>query len=211
MKNESNNSELSRHLGPVKAPDELWDRVQGAEVSSLNRRPARAITWQWAAVAVATVAIVAGVTVWLNQSLSSEERAVRALSRSPDQMEFRSADLSELRTYVKAEAGLDLPFPGHPAPSVRLIGAHVTRATRKTPSTAEISYRVGDLDATLVISKASADGDGRHKFKKSGSYHGANFLSWTMRGQMYTIAASDASKGCMLCHSTGAPRMPSVN
>ena len=44
------------------------------------------------------------------------------------------------------------------------------------------------------------------QFVKSGSYHGANFMSWTMRGQMYTIASADARVGCLLCHSTGAPR-----
>jgi hypothetical protein len=208
MKEDLNFSELSRHLGPVKAPDSLWDRVQGAGVSSRERRPARAITWQWATVALATVAVVAGVTFWSNRSLTSEELAVRALSRSPSQMEFRSGDLAELRTWIKAGTGLDLPFPGHLAPSVHLVGAHVSR---KGIPTAEISYRVGDVDATLVVSKAPADGDGRHTFKKSGSYHGAHFQSWTMRGQMYTIAAANASKGCMLCHSTGPPRMPAVN
>ena len=87
-------------------------------------------------------------------------------------------------------------------PSVQLIGAHVNR---KGKPTAEISYRVGDVDATLVVSKIPMEGDGRHEFVKSGSYHGANFTSWTMRGQMYTIASADARVGCMLCHSTGAP------
>ena len=81
---------------------------------------------------------------------------------------------------------------------------------RGSTPTAEISYRVGDVDATLVVSKIPVEGDGRHAFVKSGSYHGANFQSWTMRGQMYTIASADARVGCMLCHSTGAPRT-SVN
>jgi len=161
------------------------------------------MTWQWAAAAVATVAVVAGVTVWLNRSLSSEELAVRALSRPPEQLEFRTEDLTELRSWVKSGTGFDVPLPSRTSPTVHMIGAHVNRGGVPT---AEIAYRVGSVDARLVVSKAPPDGDGRHAFVKSGSYHGANFQSWTMRGQMYTIAATDARVGCMLCHNTGAPR-----
>jgi hypothetical protein len=157
----------------------------------------------WAAAALAMVAMVAGITVWRNRELSSEERAVRALSRTPEQLQFRSDDLAKIRHWVKAGSDLDIPLRGQPAPAVRLIGASLTR--QGTPAV-EISYRVGDMDATLVISKTTGDGDGRHAFVKSGSYHGANFQSWTMRGEMFTIAAADARAGCLLCHSTGAPR-----
>jgi hypothetical protein len=88
-----------------------------------------------------------------------------------------------------------------------MIGAHVNRAGVPT---AEIAYRVGDADVSLVVSRIPQEGDGRHQFVKSGSYHGSSFQSWTMRGQMYTIASADAKVGCLLCHSTGAPRT-SVN
>lgn len=170
----------------------------------MRPRPGRALTWQWATAAVATVAVVAGITVWMNRSLTSEELAVRALSRPAEQLEFRSEDLSELRIWVKSGTGLDVPLPGRTSPTVHMIGARVNRSGVPT---AEISYRVGNVDATLVVSKAPPSGDGRHAFVKSGSYHGTNFQSWTMRGQMYTIAATDTARvGCMLCHSTGAPR-----
>ena len=207
MKKDLFEPELNRHLRPVKAPDELWDRLQRAGASSPALRKPRAGfgTWRWAAAAVAAVVVIAGVTLWLNREPTSEELAVRALNHGPDQMEFRSDNLAELRTWVKAGTGLDLPLRGRPAASVHLIGARVTRATRTGVPTAEIAYRVGDQDARLVISKAPPDGDGKHKFKASGSYHGANFQSWTMRGQMYTIASANARMGCMLCHSTGAP------
>ena len=205
MKNDWNEPELSRHLGPVKAPDELWDRVQGAQAVRL--RPSRGMTWQWAAAALAMVAMIAGITVWRNRSLTTEERAVRALARGTEQLQFHSDDLAEIRNWVKAGSDLDIPLRGQPAPAVQLIGVSLTR--QGTPA-AEISYRVGDMDARLVISKVSSDGDGRHAFVKSGSFHGANFQSWTMRGEMFTIAAADARVGCLLCHSTGAPRT-SVN
>jgi hypothetical protein len=199
--------ELRRHLGPVKAPDALWDRVRSAEVSSVhvgksNVVKPRGMAWQLAAAGVAVVLIAAGITVWLNRALTGEELAVRALNRPTEQLEFRTEDLTEVRAWVKSGTGLDVPLPAHTSPTVHMIGAHVNRAG--VPA-AEIAYRVGGVDATLVVTKAGPSGDGRHAFVKSGSFHGANFQSWTMRGQMYTIAAKDARQGCLLCHSTGAP------
>ena len=205
MKKELHEPELSRHLGPVQAPDELWDRVHDVRVVThvVKQGPSRGMAWQWAAAALATIAIVAGVTVWQNREISGEERAFRALSRTPEQLQFRSADLAELRAWVKSDTGMDLPLPVRTTSSVQLIGAYVNR--KGTP-TAEISYRVAGMDATLVVSKIPLEGDGRHAFIKSGSYHGTSFQSWTMRGQMYTIASADAKVGCLLCHSTGVPR-----
>jgi len=211
MNEDLHERELKRHLAPVKAPDELWDRVRSGRASHLKPRPA-AMTWRWAAAAVAAVAVAAGAMAWLNRPLSNEELAVRALNHSPEQMEFRSESLAELRTWIKSGTGLDIPLTGRATPSVRLIGAHVVKASviRKGSPAVEISYRVGDSGVALVISKAPPQGDGRHAFVKSGSSHGANFQSWTMRGQMYTIASvgasADARVGCMLCHSPGAPR-----
>jgi len=204
MKKDLFEPELARHLGPVKAPDQLWDRVQGAASAGRSVRTAQTSwnpAWAWVS-AVALVALAAGLTVWLNRDLTSEQIAVRALSRTPDQLQFRSADLSELRAWVKNDTGMDVPLPVRTASSVQMVGAYVSR---KKTTTAEISYRVGGADVALVVSKIPAQGDGRHAFVKGGSYHGANFQSWTMRGQMYTIASADARVGCLLCHSTGAP------
>ena len=207
MQNDWHEPELSRHLGPVKAPDELWGRIHSAKVSArtaARQRGSWGTTWGWAAAALAMVAVTAGITLWQNREMSGEERAVRALSRAPEQLQFRTADLVELRTWVKSGTGLDVPLPVRTASSVGIIGAYVNRGG-STP-TAEISYRVGGVNATLVVSKIPLEGDGRHVFVKGGSYHGTSFQSWTMRGQMYTIASADARAGCILCHSTGAPR-----
>jgi len=207
MKKDLFEPELARHLGPVKAPDQLWDRVQGAASAGRSVSPVRTRqtgwnpAWAWVS-AVALVALAAGLTVWLNRELTHEQIAVRALSRTPEQLQFRSADLSELRAWVKNDTGMDVPLPVRTASSVQMVGAYVSR---KKTTTAEISYRVGGTDVALVVSKIPAQGDGRHAFVKGGSYHGANFQSWTMRGQMYTIASADARVGCLLCHSAGAP------
>jgi hypothetical protein len=204
MKKDWNEPELGRHLGPVRAPEELWDRVQGAGSSQrVYALTPRAHTWRWAAAAVAMVAVIAGITVWQNREISGEERAVRALNRFANELDFRSENLTEVRTWVKTGTGLDVPMPGNTSPVVRMVGARVNRAG---VATAEIAYRVGDADVSLVVSRIPQEGDGRHQFVKSGTYHGSSFQSWTMRGQMYTIASADAKVGCLLCHSTGAPR-----
>ena len=202
MKKDWHEPELNRHLSPVKAPDQLWDRIHAAEASFeivRTPKPRFGMALAWGAAALLIVGAITGVNTWRNRNLSSEERAVRALARAPEQVEFRSNDLTEIRAWVKQSSGLEVPLRGLPADNVQLIGASLAGPA------AEISYRVGGMDAALVISKAAEGGDGKHAFVKSGSYHGANFQSWTMRGEMFTIAAADARAGCMLCHSTGAP------
>lgn len=200
--------ELSRHLGPVKAPDQLWDRVHGAGVPVRTRARSwtpfwRKKTWILAAAAAAAVAgLAVGVNFMLNRSLSLEELAVAALGRSPDQLKFRSGEAPAVRAWIKSGTGLDVPMPSQLSPAVRLVGATVLSS--KVP-TAQVSYRVGDMDVTLAVSKADPAADGKHTFVRSGSYHGASFVTWSMRGQMYTVAAADARVGCQLCHNGGAP------
>lgn len=208
MRKEQFEPELARHLGPVKAPDQLWERVHGAAAAGRSVRTVQTEwnpAWAWVT-AAALVALAAGLTVWLNRDpgreMTSEQIAVRALGRSLDQLQFRSADLTAVRAWVKSGTGLDVPLPVRTASSVQMVGAYVSR---KGTTTAEISYRVGGVDAALVVSKIPMQGEGRHEFVKGGSYHGADYLSWTMRGQMYTIASADARVGCMLCHGAGAP------
>jgi hypothetical protein len=209
MSKEQFEPELARHLAPVKAPEELWARIQSVrftstEPSPVRRPPVSRAGWIWAAGAVALVALGAGLTVWMNRDLSSEERAVRALVRAPEELQFHSTDPAALRAWLKTGTGLDVPIPAHTAPAVHVVGASVSRS--KGAPTAEISYRVGNVDAALVVSKIPMEGNGMHTFHKGGSRNGTKFQSWTMRGQMYTIAAADTTVGCLLCHGTGAPR-----
>jgi hypothetical protein len=208
MKKDQFEPELSRHLGPVKAPDELWDRLQHraqrtAGAPERTRTPAWGKSLIWVAAATAAIAGLAfGVTVVRSRNLSLEELAVAALGRSPDQLKFRSAEPTAVRAWIKSGTGLDVPMPSALSPAVQLVGATVVSS--RVP-TAEVSYRVGDMDVTLAISKADPAADSKHTFVRSGSHHGANFTTWSMRGQMYTVAAADARVGCLLCHNGGAP------
>ncbi|HYV62227.1 MAG TPA: hypothetical protein VE958_06110 [Bryobacteraceae bacterium] len=204
VKKDLHEPELSRHLGPVKAPDELWDRVQqGARTPERLPMPMWGKSWIFVAAAVAAVAgLAVGVNLTRNRNMSLEELAVAALVRSPDQLKFRSAEPASVRAWIKSGTGLDVPMPSQLSPAVQLVGATVVSS--KVP-TAEVAYRVGDMNVTLAISKADPAADSKHAFVRSGSYHGANFTTWSMRGQMYTVAAADTRVGCLLCHNGGAP------
>jgi hypothetical protein len=202
MKKDWNEPELSRHLGPVKAPDELWDRVHGSHAAVRTRTPFLLKPWTWVAAAAAVAGLALVVNIRANRTLSLEELAVAALGHSPSQLKFQSQEPVSVRAWIKSGTGLDVPMPPQLSPAVRLMGATVVSS--KVP-TAEVSYRVGDVNVTLAISKADPAADSKHTFVRSGSYHGANFTTWSMRGQMYTVAAADARVGCLLCHNGGAP------
>ncbi len=207
MKKEWFEGELSRHLGPVKAPDELWDRIQNSRRGSESPRPARgaSVGYIWAgAAALVVIALALTWTLRLRSeaNLSNEALAVQALLRGRDGLGLHSGQASEIRAWVKAGTGIDLPEQMRSSGTVQLYGA---RMVRKGVPTAEISYRVGDMDVALVVSKLGTGGDVRHSVVAMGSDQGAKYQSWVMHGQRYTVAAADARAACFLCHAGGAP------
>jgi hypothetical protein len=187
---------LERHLGPVTAPDELWKRIQYPKAP---RQQAFHLRLVWALPAGLLVlammwAIYPGPEVHSTQALG-----MRALSRGPADLEFRSAEAGEIQAWVKTRTGLDVPILAEPAPTIRLLGAQVV--TGRTMM-AEVGYRIGDRDAVLLISKADSTrtGNGRH----SGPFGDTRYFSWAMGGQVYTLACAtpeDLRVACQLCHA----------
>jgi len=175
---------LSRELRPVAAPRELWDRVQlGQDVPG----PIRARYLGWALAGLAAVLMVG--IIW-------NFRTVPVVAAETDSPQFRSREATEIRGWVKANAGFDVPLrPG----SVQLIGASVRNGS------AEVVCRVGDRPARLVVSKSRPgpfDG-ARHHVLSSSWFRGGRALSWIMRGQLYTLACAtpeDLKAACFLCH-----------
>src|SRR5215831_7676191 len=137
---------LQAELQRVTAPPELWDRV---ETPPLERRVGISPRWSlvFAGVAAAVVALAWG---------------LRSTS------EIRSSDPEKLKSWVHAHAGLDVPIAvNSPA---RLEGARLVSA-----SSAEISYKVGDLSALLLVAKASPGQVSGH----ARITDGAKTTSWT--------------------------------
>ena len=166
---------LREHLGHVAAPAELWGRVRSGSPRRAAARFSPSFLAIGATAAASMLIAVAGWSMW------------RA---STQPLELHSASASEVRSWVLANAGLDVPLPTKPASLVEILGASIDRAVAK------ISYRVGELRATLSVKK-DVSGDTPHKGTEMSS-------TWTMGGQSYTLAVAgpgDLRTACLLCHS----------
>jgi hypothetical protein len=197
---------LAKHLARTAAPEPLWDRVREPKTPVARTSPA----WMaWAPAAAALVLAVAGWMAWRSgqAQISVESLAVEALANGPEHLQFRSEKASEIRTWVRANSGIDIPLPPLHSPLVRIVGANVTRGAVPV---AEVAYRVGDDTATLLVSK---DASGvrsypQHDARASEAFGAAHVSSWTMRGQAYTLAwtAQGQSRiACLLCHVGNEP------
>jgi hypothetical protein len=153
---------LSQHLDRVVAPDELWDRVQRPA-----RRPRGRISVNAAAVAMIALAI-AVLVAWV----------------FPSHRNMQSSDAVQVRAWVRANAGIDVPFVAQPA-GVRLIGAGFSKGS------VEIAYQVRDRQGKLILG-------GRHT-----PAGGAKVFRGSVDGHTFTLectTAEDLKMACNLCH-----------
>ncbi|MEP6960950.1 MAG: hypothetical protein ABI995_02670 [Acidobacteriota bacterium] len=214
LKQTSLDDVLQKHLGRVSAPEQLWHRVQHADKSSMKSGRASSgmrfgpmfAAWQMAA--AATVAIsVGGWMLWQAQRttvsvLTVEEQAVAALEQSPRELPLHTEDALEVRTWVKANSGIDIPLPPKHSPLVRILGATVTQ---DGDPVAAVSYEVGAYRAALMVTKdpSGATTYPKHDLRGSDPFQAARVTSWSMKGQSYTLAFSapgESKVACLLCH-----------
>jgi hypothetical protein len=194
--------DLERHLAPVSAPDELWNRIQRPRPTPQPRRPVLV----FAAAALAIAAVWAALP---KQVVSDQAEAIQALNREPENLDLRADTVTEIRAWVKSKTGLDLPLPSATSQAVQLTG--VCGVKNRTA----IAYRVRGHNAALLVSKVSPAFavDGKHRFLKCESVGGSRVSSWTMRGQLYTLAyasTTDPRDECLLCHA-GPQQLPLAN
>jgi hypothetical protein len=182
--------ELTRQLEPVPAPEGLWNRIHE------QRRPLRTTPHINAGWALAAAALLLMVVTMIGQ---------RAF-RTP---EFRSADPTAIRAWVKSEAGLDVPFPnqlpdcGKP---VSLVGARLFR--QRGERIAAITYRIGNDFVSMLVRPGSRSG-ARHSLPRIESTATVRTISWDMGAETYTVNLTPAmasGQACVLCHAdAGAP------
>jgi hypothetical protein len=184
---------LDRHLGPVRAPAELWGRVQGGPARGFDRR----LAWALGS-ALLILAAAAGVYV-RHANVPDEAAAFQALARGADSLELLSAGGPEIRTWVRNQTGMDVPLQTTPA--LEPIGARVLG-----PGVVEIDYRVGEHRAALVVTR-DTNRDSRDHWNISAKLHGSmSSLSWTIAGQRYLLACAvpaDLHVACRICHADG--------
>jgi anti-sigma factor RsiW len=195
--------ELARQLSPVAAPESLWDRIQERPV----QRRADGFRWELWPVAAALLLMASGGVIWqagARDPLADMEKLAAQETRQFHGLDIRSEDPAEIRTWLKANANIDIALPGSGA--VRLLGARLI--PRRGAPVAVVAYRVGDNDATLLVSRKhsvfSGKAASKHVFSRIESAEGARFFSWRTREQIYTIASSmtkDPQGACLLCHA----------
>jgi hypothetical protein len=180
-------SELQRGLCKVSAPPQLWDRVQQAQSDSAGpqRKARQALVW-----AVAAAALLIGIGL---ARVSASIGGVR-LERDSQTAALRCQNPAQLRAWVRARTGLNLPLRAESSPSIQLIGAQ----TMDGSGGVEVAYRAGNHDAMLLVSKADTGAGNIPHSRVSG-----NVSSWVMDGQKYTLACNDPAGlllACKLCH-----------
>jgi hypothetical protein len=174
-------TELRRELSGVRAPAELWDRVELGSLSVAVAMPARQprkAAWVLAAAAAIVLAVF---FIPPRHEFKSQE--------------FKSQDAARIREWVKANTGLDVPLRATAA--LRFVSAKASHGQ------AEIACRVGDRDVKLTVSKASG---GAVAASAHQAYGSGSTVTWAMRGQQYTLASAtpeDLQVACLLCHAGG--------
>jgi hypothetical protein len=182
---------LSRHLHPVQAPDELWQRIQGGEAAGRSI-PTRWPFWAIAAAAAAMLALCFSLRSATAPEL--EKLAARESRTGGERLDFRSGDPLEIRNWVKTHAGLDVPMPGKLTEDVQLIGVSLLPGDQPV---ACISYRVRGQVARLLVTHGEFAGQHSAAPPANGPY------SWTLQRQTYLLASSnpqETSAACVLCH-----------
>jgi anti-sigma factor RsiW len=181
--------ELAGHLKPVTAPEGLWERIQ---TPAAPKRVDRSDWGSWA-IAAALLLLAGGSLVWQIGQSGDSVAAMKQLRSG--KVDFRSDNAVEIRTWLKAQTGIDVELPAERSGRVRLIGARVI--PNNGAAIAAVCYTADDGGATLLVSKASQSQPPKHSFSR-----GAGVSTWSMRGQVYTLAstAKDPQAACLLCH-----------
>ena len=186
-------AELSRHLRPLAAPDDLWRRVQTSPGAKAHKP--RWLRWSVATTVAATCALS-----YLSTDPDSRSHLVkmawRQLASGSETVDFRSSDPVEIRAWIEANAGLDIPLAS--AHSVQFIGVALLQ---KTPCMVCVSYRVGNEKGELLAARGGFGGP-KHPSIRQTSFKGATIISWVAAGQTYAVAThiEVLRAACVLCH-----------
>ena len=189
--------ELSRHLMPVAAPEELWKRIQTGSQAKATVKPRKSVLWALPAAITAVIALLC-VSPRPGSTLDLAGVASRELASGSERFDLRSSDPLQIRAWVKARAGINIPLQS--SHSVEFIG--VTLLHEPRCAAVCVSYRVGNLNAKLLVARGGTRGP-KHPSEQQTSYKGATVMSWVSGGQTYVIASpplQNSHIACLLCH-----------
>lgn len=211
--------ELQRQLAPVTAPESLWYRIQAPR---RNARQSAAFRWTVRA-AVALLAFVVSAGAYRALSLRGNEKLtpqdLMELAQSSKDFDFRSDDFAAIRSFVKAEANIDIDVPDPSAATehtpVQVVGVRLLRL-HGLPIAA-IDCQFGNNHATLLVSGKHPGIEnnrvGKHLFSGATFSGHTRLVSWNMRNQNYALAlpgTGDVHGACLLCHAN-RPALLTIN
>src|SRR5213594_2523512 len=92
--------ELGRQLGPVAAPDSLWDRIQEPKIPPTHS----SVQWQLWLIAATLLLATAGSLIWragrMRDPVADMEKLAEQELSGRSAADFRSADPAEIRAWV---------------------------------------------------------------------------------------------------------------
>jgi len=182
-------SVLAQHLRPVGAPEALWDSVRLPRVR--HTAPRRHTGLAWASMVALALLAVAG--LW------SARRQPGALAGRTAQMDFYSPEATEIRSWIQAKTGMQVPLIG--SRSIQLIGVRIAPPGTKS---VEVAYQAAGQNAILAVSQSPAGLPGSHASLKNASLARAKTASWVTGNQIYTLACTSPEAlhaACALCHA----------
>jgi hypothetical protein len=179
--------ELAEALRPVAAPPQLWDRVWEPRPRLRHQKWAA-----WPIAAAIALAVAAGI-VWSHAAGRATPVNLRQLAleqlRDAKPLDFHSSDPAEIRRWLRQQTGAEVRLAPHR--TAHLVGARVIRAGGA--SIGVVAYRVGDIDATLLVARGQAMAERSHRR-----------FSWSAGGVNYALACADVAHpeaACLLCHA----------
>ncbi len=206
---------LRTHLARQQAPEALWGQVRQRmarnQVRTSDAEAGLPLFRLGPVLAVAAALLVAvGGYFALHQTQTLETIATSALEYRPEQLDFQSSDAEAIRRWLIEETGVDVPLPPQHNDMVRLLGANaVPSPTVSGAKIAEISYRVGDQGASLIVANdPSANPVYPMHQAAEVADRAARVTSWSLAGQNFAVAWTEQGAmeaACLLCHQGSAP------
>jgi hypothetical protein len=154
---------LSRHLGRAPAPVELWSRVQAHSECVVRAEPQ--------AHGECVVRVKGGLAAF-----ASAAAALLLAAFYLQPATLLSSNAVEIRNWIQARAGIDLPLRTDPPSAIRLTGARVGRQIT------EVTFEIGGRAGVLRIPPKAT-----HQSYK-----------------LACATPEDERLACLLCHSGGA-------
>jgi hypothetical protein len=182
--------DLAHQLAPVKAPDELWQRVEGA-IQTAPAGPGNRS--KWLPIAAILMVMAGASAMWMfakapEPFLDLQHLAALDLDNQ-ERLDLRSSNPGEIAEWARREAGVELAIA--PSPSTRLIGGRILR--QRDCKIASIAYQVNGQSARLLVAHVSHTPTGAH-----------GGPTWQAAGQSYALVMAPGGRAegaCRICHN----------